>query len=325
MENRPARRSILTNRTIESVGRIRGMYAEDDSSPPTSVFRSPSVEERLAQLGIELTGGSGSKKDLQTRTDGGMGDAGITRASERLNSDISRRISGISSSMDQYDKKVKSAQEKMEVTYRNTVQDRRRLKDSISPAGGGDESSGSLDIEADDFFQKCRESLRKELVPDSTTSLNDIEEPKGDSNNNMKGFGGNPESVGSPRKIFGLDAAAILDGSSDTDDSQDEEPGLVDSDEDSSSSDSSLEESPMTISIRQPVSSGKQQKAAALKRFQDNLKVKGKVQKPPLGGKKKRDEDDLVIPRSLSPIKPSMPDKQYESLRLIIVSIACHL
>lgn len=233
MENRPARRSILTN---PSVGRIRGKYAEDDSSPPTSVFRSPSVEERLAQLGIELTGGSGSKKDLQTRTDGGIGDAGSARASERLNSDISRRISGISSSMDQYDKKVKSAQEKMEVTYRNTVQDRRRLKGSISPAGGGDESSGSLDIEADDFFQKCRESLRKELMADSTIPLNDIEEyeePKGDTNNNMKGFGGNSESVGSARKIFGLDAAAILDGSSDTDDSQDEEPDLVDS-EDSS-------------------------------------------------------------------------------------------
>lgn len=340
--------------------------SSDTNHTTPSVFRSPSMEERLAQFGISINlgaaaggGATDSWKHLDNLNNSSGGESGhggggsgrsvnsmggegaddrkdlIVRKSTRLSSDISKRISGISSSMEVYDKKVRNVQETMQTAYKNTVQDRKNLrksKESESPIGGNSSpDSGSLvdlELDADEFLQKCRESLKKDLLSDFDNCSTFMVGPGGDNNNNGGGNGNIASSVletSSPRKVFGLDAAAVLKSSSSEDSDSSESSEEIKSEDDSEESSSEEEDgaAAMKISIRHPNSTGKAVKSAAMKRFEENIKNRSKQQqerqnkegKPPLAARAKKKQkkptpNDLLPPRSLSPIMPTVPDKQ---------------
>lgn len=333
MDGRPAsrqRRSWRTSTSVKGAGKKR---EEDDGIKEIhSIFRSPSVEKKLAQAGIDLSGGGLVSWKLgggggEDKTGGDSGG----RRSARHSGDLGMRIQGISSSMEEYDKKIRNVTETMQNA-------RRRLRESP-----GDDSGDSVgDLEEDDFLEKCRESLKKDLMGELRAfSLGGDRNNNEDDKDGMGDLGTGTTSEGgttgssTPRRLFGLDAQLLLESSSSGDDSSEEEEtrkqqrrGKQEEEDISSSEDSSEEEQPtkMKISIRPPAPTSKAAKSAALKRFQENVKNKKPGQSQPqkqrsvpqAPGKgrriKKKEPDDMLPPRSLSPIMPSVPDKQFHTM-----------
>ncbi|ODM93719.1 hypothetical protein Ocin01_12965 [Orchesella cincta] len=278
----PRRESSEQRRVYASFGFPRGELIphelEDDSDR-----LAESLEEKLANLGIELGNiermGGGTYQSVVVQSGSGRSsvqpsprrreDSDFSRESSdlsarlgearsaRLEVDISRRISGVSNSMEQYDKAV--------VSYRKSVQDirRRRSKNEISRSPSPEAP------------QKGKSKSTASIV----------------------------ESLGSPRKVFGLDASSILESSSSS--SQNEEEGSSSSDEDTDAG-----EAAMRVSIKQG--------AAARALAKSNQAKK----KPPVGQRqrypgrgtkgKKVGQDEKV--RSLSPIMPEVTDKKFQTI-----------
>ncbi|CAL8121334.1 unnamed protein product [Orchesella dallaii] len=264
-----------------------------------------SLETTLANLGIELGSGEGKRgyhnhhysgsgsgqssgfsSPRMGRRRGGRGGGEFSRESSdlsaraearsaRLEVDISRRISGVSNSMEQYDKAVES--------YRKSVQDirRRRSKNDIEKMSTRSPSPSSV-IEVERKIQNSKNNQKSRAAPPV-------------------------EIVASPRKVFGLDASSILESSSSSSEEEEEEERSGSS---SSSSDEETDvgEATMRISIKKGAEA--LAKSSAL-----TAKAKGKApQRYPGRGSRGKVKGQIAKVRSLSPIMPELPDKQFQTI-----------